>query len=76
MGRTPSDTQRIEVPKRECGACRKVLHRNRSTAKAELKRFERMERVEGVRPGHLTVYRCPHSPGFHVGHDRHRMPGA
>lgn len=72
MGTRRSGEMRLDVPKRECGARHKVLHRNRSTAKAELKRFERMERVEGQRPGHLTVYRCPQSPGWHVGHDRRR----
>ncbi len=72
MAGSRSGEMRLELPKRECGACRKVLHRNRSTAKAELKRFQRKERVEGQRPGHLTVYRCPQSPGWHVGHDRRR----
>jgi len=72
MSTTRAGAARIDAPKRDCGYCRKVLHRNRSTAKAELKRFQREERTAGVWRGHLSVYRCPKSPGWHVGHDRTR----
>jgi hypothetical protein len=59
-----------------CDTCRKVLHVKRSGAKAELRRFQRSERKEGPRPGHLSVYRCPVLDGWHVGHDRYRQATA